>query len=285
MRVDLHLHSRSSDGVLSAEEYAAAIEAADVAIAVIADHDRIGESARLAAMLPGRAAVGIELTCRYEYGNADVLGLGLRNIAVFDDPERIERYDALAFTLAAVAIRRCGFALPLLQRPHQSDDGHPTKVLADLVWVDRRNQARLLAEGVHSPAEFKLAYLAKGRPAAFADELARLGDLPSVEEAIGKIHRSGGVAVLAHPGLLHALDLSANIRQWAAAGLDGLETDHPSHDAESRTRFDRLAAQLGLLASYGSDSHDDLDHFAAPIRPWSAARVADWRARLGIRPL
>jgi predicted metal-dependent phosphoesterase TrpH len=280
--VDLHLHSRSSDGVLTAEEYAAAILARDVAIAVICDHDRIGESVRLAALLPERAAVGIEIACLYQYGNADLLGLGLKAPAVFYDPERTERYDRLAFELAAAAIRRCGFILPSFQRPYMPDGGHPTRVLGDLVWAEPRNRGRLLAEGVNSANDFKLAYLAKGAPASFSEELAFIGGLPTVPEAIEQVHRAGGLAVLAHPGLLRAPNTSALIKEWAQAGLDGLETDHPAHDAADRTGFERLAAELDLLASYGSDSHEDLGHFAHPARPWSPARVADWRSRLGI---
>jgi predicted metal-dependent phosphoesterase TrpH len=268
--------------VFSAGEYACAIRAGDVAIAVICDHDRIGESAVLAQLLPDRAAVGIEIACLYEHGNADLLGLGLRDVGVFDDPERISRYDTLAFELASTAIRRCGFNLPALERPEMRDGGHPTRVLAGLVWADETNRARLLAEGVDSPAAFKLAYLAKGRPAAFSEELARLGGLPSVSQAIEQIHRAGAVAVLAHPGLLRSPDLAANIADWAGAGLDAIETDHPAHDAAAREHYERLAARLGLLASYGSDSHTDLEYFAHPARSWSSARVADWRSRLGI---
>ena len=62
-RVDLHSHSLSSDGLFSAADYAAAIIARDVALAAICDHDRIGESAVLAGLLPGLVVIGIELSC------------------------------------------------------------------------------------------------------------------------------------------------------------------------------------------------------------------------------
>jgi predicted metal-dependent phosphoesterase TrpH len=77
-------------------------------------------------------------------------------------------------------------------------------------------------------------------------------------EGIAAIHAAGGVAVLAHPvsvrgqsGLLGENELA----QMAAAGLDGLETEHPRLNPAERVHFRALAAQFGLAVSGGSDEH------------------------------
>jgi hypothetical protein len=41
----------------------------------------------------------------------------------------------------------------------------------------------------------------------------------------------------------------------ASAGLDGLEVDHPDHDAAPRTRLRGLASDLGLVVTGSSDDH------------------------------
>ena len=78
--------------------------------------------------------------------------------------------------------------------------------------------------------------------------------------AIGLVRGSGGAVVLAHPGALSRgwrIPDSA-ISELAAAGLAGLEVDHPDHDAAERARLRTLAADLGLLTTGGSDDHGSL---------------------------
>jgi 3',5'-nucleoside bisphosphate phosphatase len=71
-------------------------------------------------------------------------------------------------------------------------------------------------------------------------------------EAIELIHHSGGVAVLAHPGLYRADHIIAEI---AEGGLDGLECWHTRHTAEGASTYRKIAESLGLAATGGSDCH------------------------------
>lgn len=78
--------------------------------------------------------------------------------------------------------------------------------------------------------------------------------------AIALIRAAGGVTVLAHP--------RAGARAWmmpddviadlAAAGLHGVEVWHPDQDQAQRAHLTALAADLGLVASGGSDDHGAL---------------------------
>jgi hypothetical protein len=43
----------------------------------------------------------------------------------------------------------------------------------------------------------------------------------------------------------------------AAAGMGGLEVDHPDHDVEERAHYRTLAEGLGLAPTGGSDCHGD----------------------------
>jgi predicted metal-dependent phosphoesterase TrpH len=79
-------------------------------------------------------------------------------------------------------------------------------------------------------------------------------------EVLAAVRGAGGVTVLAHPRQLR-LDGPAAVetlfRDLAGKGLGGVEVDHPSHSAEDRALFRRLAAGLDLVASGGSDFHGE----------------------------
>ena len=66
--------------------------------------------------------------------------------------------------------------------------------------------------------------------------------------------------MLAHPGAVSRgwRIPDEAIAELAAAGLAGLETDHPDHDPAERERLRGLAAGLGLLTTGGSDDHGSL---------------------------
>jgi hypothetical protein len=44
----------------------------------------------------------------------------------------------------------------------------------------------------------------------------------------------------------------------AAAGLAGVEVDHPDHDGATREAFRDVAARLGLLVTGSSDDHGSI---------------------------
>ena len=96
-------------------------------------------------------------------------------------------------------------------------------------------------------------WLARGRPAYIVRAAA------SPEDVFARIHEAGGVASIAHPGLLGHDDW---IREFQPAGLDAIEAYHTKHDAEQTRHYVALAARLGLAVSGGSDYHADDSHGA-----------------------
>jgi predicted metal-dependent phosphoesterase TrpH len=71
------------------------------------------------------------------------------------------------------------------------------------------------------------------------------------------IKAAGGAAVLAHPGSRGAARIMSEdlIADLAAAGLTGIETDHPDHSDATRARLRAIAERSGLLATGASDFH------------------------------
>jgi predicted metal-dependent phosphoesterase TrpH len=74
----------------------------------------------------------------------------------------------------------------------------------------------------------------------------------SAADAIDLIHHSGGVAVMAHPGLNRADEA---IPGMVEAGLDGLECFHTKHSTATAEHYLEMADRFHLLVTGGSDCH------------------------------
>lgn len=118
-------------------------------------------------------------------------------------------------------------------------------------------------------------YLGDGAP-AYVPKRA----LPAVD-GVRLIRAAGGAAVLAHPGLESrgAGAGTALAERLAAAGLAGVEADHPAHDAETAAFWRAFARERGLVATAASDFHGDrkdarIGERATPVRTIEALREA-----------
>jgi predicted metal-dependent phosphoesterase TrpH len=78
--------------------------------------------------------------------------------------------------------------------------------------------------------------------------------LPALGEVCQLVHQGGGITSAAH---LKDRGTRNSLRKFKEAGLDAVETRHPSHQPEQRASLTDLALELGLLRTGGSDWHGD----------------------------
>jgi predicted metal-dependent phosphoesterase TrpH len=88
----------------------------------------------------------------------------------------------------------------------------------------------------------------------------------SVEEGIQLIHDAGGVAVLAHPSIIHRSSdgeplTERGIMDLVAMGLDAIEVFHYRLGERQRRHFAMLAKMFRLPISGGSDEHGGQGEF------------------------
>jgi hypothetical protein len=74
----------------------------------------------------------------------------------------------------------------------------------------------------------------------------------SVKTVIDLIHTAGGVAILAHPAYFFTTD---ELIRVVKDGIDGLEVNHPLHNADFRRYYTEFAVKNKLILSGGSDFH------------------------------
>ena len=251
MRADMHSHSTASDGTCPPEEVMRRASAAGLDAIALTDHDTVaGHRAAAGALPPGLTLVpGMELSCRLQGHSVHLLGY-------LFDPADAE----LAAECARIRESRVHRARAMVERLDEL--GVPVtweqvSALAGDGVVGRPHIARaMVAAGViSSPDEaFGPDWIGTGGRA----HVTRYALDPA--RAIALIRAAGGVTVLAHPraGSRAWMMPDGVIADLAAAGLHGIEVWHPDQERSQRSHLTALAADLGLVASGGSDDHGAL---------------------------
>jgi predicted metal-dependent phosphoesterase TrpH len=241
--VDLHLHSRFSDGTYGPEELAAQARRCELAAIALTDHDSVEgcpETARACAAAGIEFIVGAELTAEQDGNELHILGycLDTRNVRLLT---RLARFQAVRQDRVREMVAR----LNRLKVPLSAD---AVFALANCRAPGRPHVARaLVAAGLcRSLDEAFERFLKKNRP-AWVPKFKMSG-----AEALDLIHQAGGVAVLAHPGLNRTDEV---IPGMVDAGMDGIECFHTKHSTATTQHYLELAGRFHLLVTGGSDCH------------------------------
>jgi 3',5'-nucleoside bisphosphate phosphatase len=268
--VDLHCHSRRSDGALEPLAVWHEASAWGLHLLALTDHDTLQGYRELIAAGVGDGISGPRLVPALEINTVGSLGAdrhveglgradGELHILGFgvdpDDPaldarlarQRDGRRARIELTLER--LRRLGVDVDeqfaSLQLTDDASRGRPHVA-----------EALVLAGRATSVGDAFDRWLAWGRPGF----VPRQGMGP--REAIEAITGAGGIAALAHAPEApdHPEDIGT-LRDW---GMGGLEVHYRTFDAVQVARMSQLASRLGLVATGGSDFHgQDLDYRSA----------------------
>ncbi|MBA3887670.1 MAG: PHP domain-containing protein [Acidobacteria bacterium] len=254
--IDLHLHTTASDGRLEPRELVARVCAAGITVMSVTDHDTVAgfAEARAAAAAQGLTLVtGIEITAVERARDIHVLGYffdpGNEELARFLEAQRADRLRRLVEIAGRLASLGHPIEVgPLTERAARrpgTSVGRPqiADALVAAGHATDRNDAFDRLIGAGCPAY-----------------VPRRGASP--EEVIALVGRSGGIASLAHPGIVRNDEL---IPRLAAAGLRALEARHSDHDAPTERHYRALAKTHGLEVTGGSDFHGDSSHQPAAL--------------------
>jgi predicted metal-dependent phosphoesterase TrpH len=256
--VDLHTHTRRSDGMLEPVDLVRAAADCGVTTFALTDHDTLAGYREVVAMgaVPGGMTLvpGVEINALVTQdlglweGELHILGFGMEPA-----DERFEaalaaqrRQRRIRFERTVDRLRELGLDIDaeVAALPRGDDAlGRPTVARA------------LIAAGHAASVEDAFQrFLGRGCPAY----VPRMGLGPL--EAIDAIRASGGLATLAH--FSEAPARIEVVRELVAAGLGGLEVFHRSFDAATVEAVGDVAASLGLLATGGTDYHGDTGTYA-----------------------
>jgi predicted metal-dependent phosphoesterase TrpH len=249
VRIDLHTHSRVSDGTDAPAEVVAQAARAGLDVVALTDHDTAAswpEAVEAAERVGITLVRGMEISTRHD-------GTGVHLLAYLPDPT----YEPLDDLLRAVLDGRTARApqmIALLQALDVPITAADVAAVAPATSATGRPHIAdaLVRNGVVASREEAFAtYLNPGRP-AYVDRFA-----PATLDAVRAVVAAGGVPVIAHPwGRNHRERPGVDdLVALAAEGLAGIEVDHHDHTPDQRERLRGIAADLDLVATGSSDFH------------------------------
>lgn len=247
--IDLHSHSRYSDGSLSPTELVALAAKAGVKALALTDHDSVSgvPEAQAAADQHGITLIpGVEISAAWGVHNVHIVGLqvdihhpvlvaGLSQQAGARERRAVEigqRLEALGLTGAYAG------ALALAREPASISRTHYGQ------WLFASGHVSTVQQGFDR-------YLGPRKPASVPMPWA------SLEDTVSWILQAGGVPVLAHPGRypLSRTKMREMMSAFQAAGGVAIEVATATEKPDMVKYLGQLAQQRGLAASQGSDYH------------------------------
>jgi predicted metal-dependent phosphoesterase TrpH len=240
---DLHVHSTASDGNLSPDEVVKAAASLGLGIIALTDHDTL---AGVKTAQEVGHALGVEVIGGVEL-NTEWFGREVHVLGYFLQPGKGEIEKTLV-ELRVARLERAKRMVERLQGLGIAINWDDVRKQAGTGSVGRPHVALALKERgyVSSVQEAFFLYLNRGRPAYVPRR--RL----SPPEAIELIHRSGGVAVLAHPGVIADPFLIAELLKFH---FRGVEVFHPDNDFRVAQAVLNEARERKLAITGGSDFH------------------------------
>lgn len=248
-RADLHCHTTCSDGSLSPKEIIDHAAEKGLRGLSITDHDTIGafdiavERAREKNIL---LLPGIEFSTSYKDVSIHVLGYA------FD--VHSESLLVHCQKLLEERCRRNSRVLGLLRKKglivHEEELLSMAGIEGEEVptALGRLHIAQLLLKKgyVHSVQEAFNKYIGDER------SCYEVGSRQSVEEAIVKIQKGGGKAILAHP---HLIQRKKILQDLLKMNFDGLEVYYARFSREKEQKWLDIARQKQWIVTGGSDFH------------------------------
>lgn len=258
-KADLHCHTYYSDGELSPTALVQQANESALSILSITDHDSIDaywEALEAARQYGIELVPGVELSAMI--GTKDIHILGY-----FFNPDNEQLKQALnlfrqeRLWRAERMVRKLNnLNVPLSMEAVLSHAGHGA--------IGRPHIAAALVDEGHTSTYSEAFDTYIGNTCPAYEPKYRL----SPETAVEIIAGAGGISIIAHPGwYLTEDEIMALIR----AGVDGIETVHPAHDAERITFYRNITSSYFLLEGGGSDFHggkrNDQSNFGAYTVP------------------
>ena len=266
MKIDLHIHSKNSDGADTIEELIPKIKAAEVDVFALTDHDRTdgwGKASELASELGLSFIPGIEITTegRVPDSQGNIMPFGIHLLAYLPNPEDPALMKILEENRNSRTVRTEKFVSNLQAKYPELT----YKLVLELAQDDSTLGRPDIANALVHLGEFEnvgAVFDAKDSPIGKSSPYYVRNDAPDVLDVIRIVRNAGGVPVIAHPLARTSSEDNQpssfprkHFEAMVSAGLLGLETEHKEVSAGTRAVLESFAAERGLITTGSSDYH------------------------------
>jgi len=269
--VDLHIHTTFSDGSSTVKEVLETAYSKGIKAISITDHDCTDAypyAFELGAQLGIEVIPGVELSSEIDGTDIHVLGY-------FIDPNN----EILAGRLSEMKDARYYRAKKMVENLNKQGIDLRFETVLSIAGVGAIGRPHIAAamlkeELVYSFREAFEKYIGYGSP-SYVEKLKM-----EPKEVFDLVKQSGGVPVLAHPGVTQ---VDERIPEFIREGLLGIEVYHTEHPTSAERHYTRIAKKHHLAITGGSDFHSNnhnKSEIGIPLVPYST--VKSLKEKIGI---
>lgn len=245
-KIDLHIHTNYSDGLLSPKEVLELAKERGYDVIAITDHDNLGgyRAAKNLAETNGIELIpGVEISSFHKGRDVHILAYNIDteneklNIllkSIYDSrygraKKIIEKLNEQGIKIGIEQVQKLAGENNYLGRPHIS------RTMINMRYCEDKYEAFEKYIGEHC-----YAYVPKSAP--------------SSKKVIKAIRRAGGISVLAHPYSLRDDRLVYDLIRF---GIDGLEVFYAKSNDETIYHYNEIAQNNYMIRTGGSDFHGE----------------------------
>jgi hypothetical protein len=293
--IDLHMHSVYSDGMLELNQIIKKLKRENITTISLTDHNTISGNEKMIELgEKNRIKVisGIEFYTFFEDKKLHLLGYNfdLKNKELNDltvqaqerhyawGVKTLKKMEQIGFKIDFKELEKFKsryFGFVHLKNILTQNQKNKNKIIKDLKLKERTKLMKI--KKIPKPDLFETInfYFTKDRPGFVPDEHLKI----STPLAIKIILKAGGIPVLAHPGqqLSYADDLI--ILKLKQNRLKGIEAITPYHSWHQIEHYQKLANNLNLIITFGTDFHGDLIDLSLKNQPiknqWSCFKMLE----------
>jgi predicted metal-dependent phosphoesterase TrpH len=261
--VDLHIHSsKSSDGDFAPSQIVHLAKEKGLRAISITDHDSVDaypEALNIGEDISLEVIPGVELTTLFTDREFHLLlyFVAWERIIVKDLVKEVAERRFIEAKGRVDKLQKLGFPIEWEEVVQEAAPHPPLGVTIAEVLLKKakKNAGPLLekylddANRMYGPYLFYKDYFADGRPASVPRQNVKLSDVLALAP------KMGGVPVLAHPGAPFERVTKEDLEVLKGLGLKGLEVYTSYHDDSMAAYYKKLAVELDLVPTAGSDFH------------------------------
>lgn len=247
--IDLHSHTKASDGEKSPEELIDLAISKNITTLAITDHDTIDSleaAERYAATKENFLFIpGIEMEATVSKGQMHILGL-------FIDYKDKTFLSKLSYIKNARNSRNEKFIEELNKMGYEITLDE-LKEISGGNTIGKPHFARIFLKKNYIQTKNEMFDRFFNQPPL--NQYQKSSYTP--QDVITMLKNAGGTVILAHPQTLKLKkeELIKKLKELKSYGLDGLECYHSKQTSEQMKEFREIAKELNLLISKGSDYH------------------------------
>ncbi len=245
-KIDLHVHTKFSDGLMSPKEVLDLAKENDVAVLSITDHDTLDGYRNALKYIDDYDITlipGVEVSSSYKGKDVHILGYNI-------DPENRK----LNILLEQIFIGRFTRAEKIIDKLNEMGIIISMEIVHELAGekglIGRPHIARAVVDAGYCSSTIEVfdRFIGDGCPAYFAKPS------PVPKKVIKAIRKAGGISIIAHP---YTINDDSIVYEIIGMGLDGLEVYCVKTGEDNIRNYERIAREKNLLATGGSDFHGD----------------------------